>query len=95
MRRDRSEMLAVIGHQATRGGAAEAVRLLQDRLEHRPRIAGGAVDGVQHLGQCSDCLVFFETYRRTPELTREALATQIPEAVRNSVRNFLRTQRGT
>ena len=32
----------------------------------------------QHLGQCSDCLVFFETYRRTPELTREALATQIP-----------------
>jgi anti-sigma factor RsiW len=49
----------------------------------------------QHLGQCSDCLVFFETYRRTPELTREALATQIPEAVRNSVRNFLRAQRGT
>ncbi len=48
----------------------------------------------QHLGQCSDCVVFFETYRRTPELTREALATQIPPAVRESVRSYLRSQRG-
>src|SRR5271155_2390781 len=52
MRRERSETLAVIGHQGTQGGAAEAVRLLQDRLEHRPRVAGRAVDGAQHLGQC-------------------------------------------
>jgi hypothetical protein len=49
----------------------------------------------QHLGQCSDCLVFFETYRRTPELTREALATQIPPNVRESVRSFLRAKRAT
>jgi anti-sigma factor RsiW len=49
----------------------------------------------QHLGQCHDCVVFFETYRRTPELTREALATQIPAAVRDSVRNYLRSNRGT
>ena len=49
----------------------------------------------QHLGQCSDCLVFFETYRRTPELTREALATQIPPGVRESVRSFLRAKRET
>ena len=48
----------------------------------------------QHLGQCSDCMVFFETYRRTPELTREALATQIPPNVRDSVRSFLRAKRG-
>ncbi len=47
----------------------------------------------RHLAQCPDCLVFFETYRRTPELTREALATQIPPAVRDSVRSFLRSQR--
>ena len=47
----------------------------------------------QHLGQCSDCVVFFETYRRTPELTREALAQQIPPAVRESVRSYLRSQR--
>jgi anti-sigma factor RsiW len=49
----------------------------------------------QHLGQCNDCVVFFETYRRTPELTREALATQIPDAVRESVRSFLRAKRGS
>ncbi len=49
----------------------------------------------QHLGQCSDCLVFFETYRRTPELTREALATEIPPAVRESVRSFLRAKRAS
>ena len=48
----------------------------------------------QHLGQCSDCVVFFETYRRTPELTREALAKQIPPSVRESVRSYLRSQRG-
>ena len=40
MGRDRSEMLAVIAHHGTHGGATEAVRLLQDRLEHRPRVAG-------------------------------------------------------
>jgi anti-sigma factor RsiW len=47
----------------------------------------------QHLGLCSDCVVFFETYRKTPELTREALDTQIPPAVRESVRSFLRARR--
>jgi anti-sigma factor RsiW len=47
----------------------------------------------QHLGQCNDCVVFFETYRRTPELTREALATQIPDTVRESVRSYLRAKR--
>ena len=48
----------------------------------------------QHLGLCSDCVTFFETYRKTPELTREALYTQIPPAVRESVRSFLRAKRG-
>jgi anti-sigma factor RsiW len=46
----------------------------------------------QHLSLCPDCVVFFETYRKTPELTREALATQMPPAVRESVRSFLRKQ---
>lgn len=49
----------------------------------------------QHLGQCNDCVVFFETYRRIPELSREALATQMPNAVRESVRSFLRAKRET
>jgi anti-sigma factor RsiW len=47
----------------------------------------------QHLIRCPDCVVFFETYRKTPELTREALETQIPANVRDSVRSFLRARR--
>ena len=46
----------------------------------------------RHLAQCPDCVVFFETYRRTPELTREALATEIPPSVKEAVRSFLRTR---
>ena len=46
-----AEILAVVGHQGTHRGAAEPVRLFQDRLEHRPRIARRAVDDFQHLGQ--------------------------------------------
>src|SRR5271163_4436390 len=68
MRRERSETLAVIGHQGTRGGAAEAVRLLQDRLEHRPRVARRTVDSVQHLGQ-----------RRLPRQRRVALGAALVE----------------
>jgi len=49
----------------------------------------------QHIGRCHDCVVFFETYRKTPELTREALDTQIPPAVREAVRSFLRAKRET
>ncbi|HXU64321.1 MAG TPA: zf-HC2 domain-containing protein [Polyangia bacterium] len=47
----------------------------------------------RHLGQCPDCVCFFETYRRTPELTREALATKIPPSVRESIRSFLLARR--
>ena len=47
----------------------------------------------RHLVQCSDCVTFFETYRRTPELTRDALATKIPASVRESVRSFLQSRR--
>jgi anti-sigma factor RsiW len=47
----------------------------------------------RHLGQCPDCVTFFETYRKTPELTREALATNIPASVRESIRSFLQARR--
>jgi anti-sigma factor RsiW len=47
----------------------------------------------KHLAQCPHCETFFETYQKTPEISREALATQIPEAVRDSVRSFLRSRR--
>ena len=32
----------------------------------------------RHLAQCSDCVSFFETYRKTPELSREALQRADP-----------------
>ena len=44
----------------------------------------------RHLAQCTDCVAFFETYRKTPELSREALSAQIPVSVKESVRSFLR-----
>jgi len=49
----------------------------------------------RHLGQCPDCVTFFETYRRTPEVSRVALGTNIPESVQESVRSFLRARRET
>lgn len=47
-----------------------------------------------HLGDCSDCVAFFETYRRTPEVSREAFALQMPPSVKEAVRSFLRAHYG-
>ena len=47
----------------------------------------------RHLSQCTDCVTFFETYRKTPELSREALHEQIPASVKESVRSFLASRR--
>jgi hypothetical protein len=47
----------------------------------------------RHLSQCPDCEIFFETYQKTPQVSRDALETQIPPSVRESVRNFLRSRR--
>ncbi|MEP6652342.1 MAG: zf-HC2 domain-containing protein [Myxococcales bacterium] len=44
----------------------------------------------RHLGQCPDCVTFFETYRKTPEVSRAVLGTSMPLAVKESVRIFLR-----
>lgn len=43
-----------------------------------------------HLRNCPDCMRFFETYRKTPEISREALALRMPERVKLAVRDFLR-----
>jgi anti-sigma factor RsiW len=48
----------------------------------------------RHLSQCPDCVTFFETYQKTPQLSREALSAQIPVSVRESVRSFLASRRG-
>ena len=47
----------------------------------------------RHLGHCPDCVTFFETYRRTADLSRSALNTlsvTMPTAVKESVHAFLR-----
>ncbi len=43
-----------------------------------------------HLDRCPECVTFFETYRRTPEISREAIALHMPSNVRDAVRSFLR-----
>ena len=43
-----------------------------------------------HLRNCPDCMRFFETYRMTPEISREALALSMPDRVRVAVRDYLR-----
>lgn len=47
---------------------------------------------VLHLGVCSDCVNFFETYKRTPEVSKNALAMEMPEQVKQSVRSYLRAR---
>ena len=46
----------------------------------------------RHLQVCSDCVTFFETYRRTPEVSRQALATEMPPSVKDAVRSYLRSR---
>jgi hypothetical protein len=43
-----------------------------------------------HLSYCPECVKFFETYKKTPEVSREALSLEMPEKVRSEVRTFLR-----
>jgi anti-sigma factor RsiW len=45
-----------------------------------------------HLGHCCECVAFFETYKRTPEVSREVFALEMPASVKEAVRNFLRTR---
>jgi anti-sigma factor RsiW len=45
-----------------------------------------------HLSMCGECVAFFETYRRTPEVSRNALATEMPGNVKDAVRNYLRSR---
>lgn len=54
----------------------------------------------RHLSLCPDCVTFFETYKKTPEVSRDALSSemmkaQMPESVRDSVRSYLRTLRNS
>lgn len=44
----------------------------------------------RHVGDCSSCLAFFETYKKTRDLTREIECDDIPSAVKDRVRSFLK-----
>lgn len=43
-----------------------------------------------HLSRCPECVRYFETYRRTPGITRECFVVGMPDRVRESIRSFLR-----
>jgi anti-sigma factor RsiW len=43
-----------------------------------------------HLAYCPDCVKFFSSYKKTPEISREALSLEMPTSVRSEVRSFLR-----
>lgn len=47
-----------------------------------------------HLGYCGECEAFFETYKRTPEVSRDVFALKMPVSVKESVRSFLRARYG-
>lgn len=53
-----------------------------------PREDRESFDG--HLSYCPECVKFFETYKKTPEISREALALEMPAEVRGEVHSFLR-----
>lgn len=47
----------------------------------------------RHLALCPDCVVFFETYRKTPQISRDALEQGMTAQVRDSIHNFLRSRK--
>ena len=68
MLRDRAEVLAVIEFQAPIGDVAEAVRLLQDSIEHRREVAWRGVDHLKHFGGRSLLLERFPLFRQQPRI---------------------------
>jgi anti-sigma factor RsiW len=46
----------------------------------------------KHLSMCGECVAFLETYRRTPEVSRQALSLEMPEQLKDAVRSYLRTR---
>ena len=46
----------------------------------------------RHLTVCSPCLSFFDIYRLTSEISRQALAAEMPLEVKDAVRSYLRAR---
>jgi hypothetical protein len=66
-----------------------AYRLLFELLEGTlPETMSQSV--LEHFHGCPPCLEFFDSYRKTPGLAREALAKEVPTEVTNVLVSFLR-----
>ncbi len=46
----------------------------------------------RHLAVCGECVAFFETYRRTSEISRQALAAKMPTELKAAVHSYLRAR---
>lgn len=46
----------------------------------------------RHLSVCGECVAFFETYRRTSEISRQALAAEMPAQLKDAVHSYLRSR---
>lgn len=44
----------------------------------------------RHMGDCSSCLAFFETYQKTRDLTQKMACDDIPDDVQSRVKDFLK-----
>ena len=44
----------------------------------------------RHIGDCSSCLAFLETYKKTKELTSQIGCSEIPPEVKNRIKAFLK-----
>jgi anti-sigma factor RsiW len=72
---------------------ASGVELLMDYLEGvLPADVRAALDA--HVAGCPRCIAFIASYRETPRILREATATALPADLHDSLRRFLRAQRG-
>jgi anti-sigma factor RsiW len=71
---------------------ASGVELLMDYLEGvlPPQTAR---DLEAHVAACERCRAYVESYRATPRILREATTADLPPAVEQSLRAFLRAKR--
>jgi len=69
----------------------DLIDLINDYLEGEmnPEFKG---EFERHIDDCSSCLAFFETYKKTKELTGEISCREIPSEVQSRIKNFLKSK---
>jgi anti-sigma factor RsiW len=71
---------------------AQGVELLMEYLEGT--LAADLRAAVEaHVAACPRCVAFIESYRRTPDVLRQATAPVLPEDLQQPLLAFLRAQR--